>query len=35
LEQSGARWLNKPFDINEIERIVISALREETVTAAS
>ena len=35
LEQSGAPWLNKPFDISEIERIVISALREETVIAAS
>ncbi|MGD1017745.1 MAG: ATP-binding protein [Verrucomicrobiia bacterium] len=35
LEQSGARWLNKPFDISEIERIVISALREGTVIAAS
>ncbi len=35
LEQSGARWLNKPFDISEIERIVISALREGTVVTAN
>ena len=29
LERSGARWLNKPFNINEIERIVASTLNEE------
>jgi len=34
LEKSGARWLNKPFDISEIERIVISTLREGSVVAA-
>lgn len=34
LEHSGARWLTKPFDISEIERIVISTLREGTVVAA-
>jgi two-component system NtrC family sensor kinase len=33
LEQSGARWLNKPFDICEIERIVISTLRNGTACA--
>jgi PAS domain S-box-containing protein len=34
LERSGARWLNKPFDISEIERIVVSTLREGTAIAA-
>jgi PAS domain S-box-containing protein len=33
LEQSGVRWLNKPFDISQIERIVISALTERTLAA--
>jgi two-component system NtrC family sensor kinase len=34
LEQSGARWLNKPFDISEIERVVASTLHQGTVIAA-
>ncbi len=33
LERSGARWLNKPFDISEIERIVMSMLHEGTIIA--
>jgi PAS domain S-box-containing protein len=33
LEQSGVRWLNKPFNIGEIERIVASTLRNGTVRA--
>jgi PAS domain S-box-containing protein len=35
LERSGARWLSKPFDISEIERIVMSTLREGAVIAAT
>jgi PAS domain S-box-containing protein len=34
LERSGARWLNKPFDISEIERIVASVLPEEALVPA-
>ena len=34
LERSGARWLNKPFDISEIERIVVGTLRNGTAYAA-
>ncbi len=34
LEQTGARWLSKPFNISEIERIVRSYLRTEPVKAA-
>jgi PAS domain S-box-containing protein len=35
LEKSGARWLSKPFNISEIERMVRSHLRSEPVAAAS
>jgi PAS domain S-box-containing protein len=33
LEQSGVRWLNKPFEIGEIERIVAGTLRNGTARA--
>jgi PAS domain S-box-containing protein len=35
LEKSGARWLSKPFNISEIERMVRSHLRSEPVAAVS
>jgi PAS domain S-box-containing protein len=34
LEQTGARWLSKPFNITEIERMVRSCLQAEPVAAA-
>jgi two-component system NtrC family sensor kinase len=33
LEETGARWLSKPFNIREIEKIVIAALRDGESTA--
>ena len=33
LEESGARWLSKPFNIAEIEKFVIAALRDEERTS--
>jgi len=33
LERSGARWLNKPFNITEIDRVVTATLRHGTVFA--
>jgi len=35
LEQSGARWLSKPFNISEIERVVSSCVRTEPVSATT
>jgi CheY-like chemotaxis protein len=32
LEETGARWLSKPFSIREIEHLVADALREEPVS---
>src|SRR4029077_8441459 len=34
LEKTGARWLSKPFNIAEIERVVRGCLQENPLTAA-